>query len=324
VKRSVRAVVPASTSNLGPGFDLLGLALDVYLRVLVEVEGSFGEAGTARPTVELSWEGEGAEGPALVPVDSENLVVQGLLAGWEAAGLALDGTVRLHARSEIPVSRGLGSSGAAIVAGLVAANSLCEAALNRERLLALAAALEGHPDNVAPALCGGLVAAAVVGEGGHVVTRRATLFEEYLVAAVVPELALSTKLAREALPDSIAHREAVANQQRAFFLFDALAEGRTWDLRSLVADGLHQNYRAPLIPAFEDVCNTAWDHGAHAVWLSGSGPSLIVLVEGGPEKAEAIGRSVEARWAGEGVASRTLVLGADSLGAVVHEVEGED
>ena len=324
MKRSVRAVVPGSTSNLGPGFDLLGLALDIYLRLTVEVEGSFVMAGTAEPIVEMTWEGEGAGPPAPVPVGADNLVVHGLQACWEAAGFALDGTVRLQARSEIPVSRGLGSSGAAIVAGLVTANSLCEAELGRERLLVLAAGLEGHPDNVAPALCGGLTAAAALGEGGHVLTRRAALFEEYLIAAVVPDIALSTKLARDALPSHIPHREAVENQQRTFFLFDALAEGRTWDLRLLVADSLHQAWRAPLIPAFDDVVAVAWEHGAHAVWLSGSGPSLFVLVEGGPDQAEAIGRSVEARWSREGVMSRTLVLGADNLGAVVHEVESEE
>jgi len=319
MNRSVQAVVPGSTSNLGPGFDLLGLALDIYLRLTVEVEGSFVMVGTAEPEVEIVWEGEGAGQPAPVPAGVENLALRGLLSAWQEAGVALDGRLTLHARSEVPVARGLGSSGAAIVAGLVAGEAICEAGLPHERILTLAAGLEGHPDNVAPSLLGGLVAAASVGGGDRVLVRRAALYDEYVTAAVIPDITLSTRLARDALPSHVPHREAVTNQQRAFFLFDALVEGKTWELPVLVEDGLHQAWRAPLIPAWDDVVAVAWEHGAQAVWLSGSGPTLLLLVEGGPEKAEAVGRSVEARWGEEGISSRTLVLGADNWGAVVHE-----
>lgn len=320
--RIVQAVVPASTSNLGPGFDLFGLALDRYLRLTVEVEGAFVMAGTAEPEWQLSWHGEGSGPPSVIPLDTSNLVVQGLMRVWEEVGVSFDGRLTLSARSEIPVARGLGASGAAIVAGLLAGEHLCEAGLARDRILPLAASLEGHPDNVAPSLYGGLVAAAPIGAGERVVVQRSTLFEEYLIAAVVPDLALSTRVARDALPSHIPHREAVASQQRAFFLFQALAEGRSWDLRALVEDTLHQPYRAPLIPAFDALVECAYEHGAQAIWLSGSGPALLVLLEGTPEKAEAIGRSLEARWAREEVESRTLIMGPDNWGAAVHDVEG--
>jgi len=321
VKRSVQAVVPGSTSNLGPGFDLLGLALDLYLRLTVTVEGEFVMAGTASPEWTVEWEGEGSGPPSAVPVDDTNLAVRGVARVWEEAGVGLDGRVSVSARSEIPVARGLGASGAAIVAGMLAGGHLCETELDRDHLLPLAASLEGHPDNVAPSLHGGLVAAAPVGSDERILVQRDTLFEEYVVAAVVPDIALTTRLARDALPSHIPHREAVSSQQRSFFLFQALREGRSWDLRSLVTDILHQPHRAPLIPAFDDLIACAYEHGAQAAWLSGSGPTILILLEGTPEKAEAIGRSLEARWTEEEVNSRTLILGPDNWGAVVHEIE---
>jgi homoserine kinase len=322
MKRTVQAVVPGSTSNLGPGFDLFGLAVDIYVRLTVTVEGDFVMAGTADTEWEVAWEGEGSGPPSVVPGGDENLAVRGLIRAWEEAGVTVDGRVALAARSEVPVARGLGASGAAIVAGLIAGEFLRSSELGNERLLALAAAEEGHPDNVAPSLLGGLVAAAPVGEADRIITQRGALFEKYLIAAVVPELALSTRLARDALPSHVTHQEAVRSQQRSFFLYQALVEGRTWDLRALVEDTLHQPHRAPLIPAFRDLIGCAYEHGAQAAWLSGSGPTILVLVEGAPEKAEAVGRCMEARWVEEGVESRTMVLGPDNWGAVVHDVDG--
>jgi homoserine kinase len=160
-----------------------------------------------------------------------------------------------------------------------------------------------------------------VGPGGRILVQRDTLFEEYVIAAVVPGLALTTRLARDALPSHVPHRDAVSSQQRTFFLFQALKEGRSWDLRSLVEDVLHQPHRAPLIPAFNDLIDCAYEHGAQAAWLSGSGPTILILLEGTPEKAEVIGRSLETRWSEEEVTSRTLIVGPDNWGAVVHEIE---
>lgn len=318
VNRIVQAVVPGSTSNLGPGFDLFGLAVDLYVRVRVAVEGSFVMAGTAETEWEVEWEGEGSGEPARVPLDEQNLVIRGLERAWEAAGVTLDGGVKVTGSSEIPVARGLGASGASVVAGLLAGEKLAEASLGPERLLALATAEEGHPDNAAPALMGGLVAAAPLGPEG-ILVHRARIFEDYLLGAVVPEIALSTRLAREALPGTIPHQQAVQSQQRSFFLFHALVEGRTAELRELVHDDLHQPYRARLIPAFDDLIGIARSEGADAVWLSGSGPTLVVLTEGSVERVEGICRRLEERWRSDGIESRTLVLGPDDLGGAVQE-----
>jgi homoserine kinase len=317
--RTVQAVVPGSTGNLGPGFDLFGLAVDIYVRLTVTVEGTFVMASTAEPEWVVEWDGEGSGPPAPVPLDRQNLAVCGLESAWSAAGLAFDGRVNVSGSSEIPVARGLGASAASLVAGLLAGDSLADASLDPERLLELATAEEGHSDNAAPSIMGGLIAAAPL-EGRGVLTHRSRLFEDYLLGAVVPEMTLSTRLAREALPGEIAHQDAVKNQQRSFFLFHALVEGRTDELKELVEDSLHQPYRARLIPCFEELMALAWSGGADAVWLSGSGPTLLVLVEGSVDRVEGICRPLEERWAAEGISSRTLVLGPDDLGGAVHDV----
>ena len=319
--RTVQAVVPGSTSNLGPGFDLFGLALDLYLRLKVTVEGRFVMATAADVAWEVVWSGEGEGLPAPIPLDEDNLAVRGLRRVWETAGVGVEGRVRVEARSEIPVSRGLGSSASAFVAGLLAGEALAEADLGKERLLALAAAEEGHPDNAAPALFGGLTAAAPLPGGDHILTHRGLLFEKYLLGVSIPDRTLNTKLAREALPATIPHREAVASQQRAFFLFQCLTEGCTWSLRELVRDTLHQPHRAPLIPAFDEVMARAYECGAHAVWLSGSGPTLCWLVEGTLEQVEDIGTAVALRWRDEGITAETRVLAPDNWGGAVHEVD---
>jgi homoserine kinase len=319
LKRGVQAVVPGSTSNLGPGFDLFGLALDLYLRVTVTVEGTFVMAGTAETEWKVNWEGEGSRPPDLVPTDEGNLVVRALHRIWEEAGVSLDGRAEITGRSEIPTARGLGASGAAIVAGLLAGGKLAEFSADRERLLALAVAEEGHPDNVTPSLHGGLTASAPLGDDGILVARD-RLWEEYLIGAVVPGITISTRLAREALPAEIAHAEAVSSQQRSFFLFRALAEGRTAELAALTRDSLHQPYRARLIPACEDLLSLAAENGAGAVWISGSGPTLVVLAEGGVERIEAVCEPLVERWAAEGIESRTLILGPDDLGGAVHDI----
>jgi len=316
--RTVQAVVPGSSGNLGPGYDLFGLALDIYVRLTVTVDGTFVMASTAEPEWVIEWEGEGTEPPALVPLDDSNLAVRGLISAWDAAGLTLDGRVTVSGSSEIPVARGLGASAASLAAGLLAGENLADASLGKERLLALAATIEGHSDNAAPSLMGGLIASAPIGE--NVITHRTTLFEDYLMGAVVPDIALSTKLAREALPAEISHLDAVTNQQRSFFLFQALSEGQTDYLRHLVEDFLHQPYRARLVPCFDELLDLAWQGGADAIWLSGAGPTLLVLAEGTVERLEEICLPLQERWSAEGISSRIMIVGPDDLGGAVHEI----
>ena len=318
MSRKVRVVVPGSTSNLGPGFDLIGLAVDRYLRASVEIDGEFVMAGTGTTRWEIVWEGEGSGDPGRVPGGEENLLVRGILSAWAEAGLTFGGRVAVEARSEIPVSRGLGSSAAAVAAGLLAGAFLADYEIEPRRLIALAAAEEGHPDNAAPSIMGGLTAAAP-GAGEGILVRRERLDEDFLLAAVVPEVELSTRMAREALPAHIPHPEAVRNQQRAFFLFEALVGGWGEQLRELTRDHLHQPYRAPLIPGFDDLLALALDQGVQAAWLSGGGPSIMLLSDAGADRLEEVGTALQGRWREEGMASRVFLLGPDDVGGMAHE-----
>ncbi|MFO7767364.1 MAG: homoserine kinase [bacterium] len=317
MRRKVRVVVPGSTSNLGPAFDLVGLAVDVYLRATVEAEGEFVMAGTGSARWEVAWEGEGSGPTGRVPEGEENLLVRGVQAAWAEAGLTFEGRVGITARSEIPVSRGLGSSAAAVVAGLLAGDRLADSGIGPERLIALAASEEGHPDNAAPSVMGGLTAAAP-GRGEGILVRRQRLHEDFLLAAVVPDTELSTRMAREALPSHIPHPEAVRNQQRAFFLYEALSEGWGEELRELTRDALHQSYRAPLIPGFEQIVDRALEEGALAAWLSGGGPAVMILSDEGPDRLEEIGASMQGVWREGGMASRVLLLGPDDVGGTAR------
>lgn len=317
MNESVRVVVPGSTSNLGPGFDLLGLAVDIYLRATVEAEGEFVMAGTASTIWEVVWEGEGSSRPGQVPEGEENLLARGIQAAWAEAGLTFQGRVVITARSEIPVSRGLGSSATAMVAGLLAGAHLADHEIAPERLIGLAAAEEGHPDNAAPSVMGGLTAAAA-GADEQILVRRERIHEDLLLAAVVPDAELSTRMAREALPSHISHPEAVRNQQRTFFLYEALMEGWGGQLRELTRDALHQSYRAPLVPGFQAVVDRAMEAGALAVWLSGAGPSIVVVSDEGIDRLEEVAASMQEGWREEGMASRVLLLGPDEVGGKVH------
>jgi homoserine kinase len=318
VSHRVRVIVPATTSNLGPGFDLFGLALDRYLRLTIRIDGTFMMRTGVDTEWTTTWSGQGSGAPAPVPEGSRNLVVRGIERAWEEAGVQCRGRVIVEASSEIPVARGLGSSAAALIGGLLAGEALADIPLGPERLIAIAASEEGHPDNAAAALLGGLVASAQLQPGARVLCHRARLHEDFLLVAVVPAFTLSTRLAREALPGHLPFRDAVRSQQRTFFLFQALTEGRGDLLRELVEDVLHQPHRAPLIPAFDDLLAVAYRAGAIAAWLSGAGPTLMLLTSSDADQAERSGEAVRARWLQEGIESEVVLLSPDDVGAAVQ------
>ena len=295
--------VPASTSNLGPGFDCLGLALKLYNELRVE---KLSERGA--PVVEIAGEGAGS-----LPRGPENLMVraaQSVLAGRCANRLVFKCVNR------IPLARGLGSSAAAITAGLFAANRLLRPApFTPEELLARAIELEGHPDNVTPAIFGG-AAVSVKGPAG---VRRFSLKTHPDLAAVVciPDFELATARARAVLPASFPREAAVENVSRAMLLASALERGRWADLAEAMGDRLHQPFRAALIPGFSDVLTAALRAGVCGAALSGSGPTLLALCRRG-QRARAIGAAMRKAFAAHGVTSRALVLAVDRRGIRVR------
>lgn len=308
----MRIRVPASTSNLGPGFDCLGLALGLYLDAEVDTDYADETHAVTR------------EGDALFAAvtDADDLFLHALGTRFDALGKARR-AVRATLRSALPTARGLGSSSVAVVAGVMAADALLGRAHDPASVLAAAAKIEGHPDNVAPAVYGGLTAATMV-DG---VARAMGLGVPPGVVAVVvsPDAALSTKASRGVLPETVPHRLATASVGRAVMLSHALASGRHALLPGLFEDGLHQPFRSALMPGLADALLAAQKAGALGAFLSGAGSSACALVAdaGGGRLAQRVGKAMHGAYAARGVTARVAVLQVAS-GATVGPLEASN
>jgi len=297
----LRVRVPGSASNLGPGYDVLGIALGIYNRLAVRtVEGR---------GVRIDVKGAGA---GVLPGDGSNLFYRSAAAAAGRAGASLPG-LEVEMVNAIPLVRGLGSSSTAIVAGVVAANVLCGEPFSREQMLDLAAELEGHPDNVSPCLMGGLTISTLT--GGHVTCVR-TMPHSGLSAVVgVPDYQLETRAMRAALPGEVPHADAVFNVGRASLLTAALLQGNLGALRLAMEDRLHQPYREPLMPGFRRVVEAAVEAGALGACLSGAGPTVLAFVGG---ESGAVERAMVAAWESEGIDAEAQALPFDVDGATVE------
>ena len=269
VQTACRVRVPATTANLGPGFDCLGLALDLWNEMSFSLEGEGVVVEVASDAL------PGAAAVATLPHDDTNLVAQAFLRLCREAGRQPPHGLRIRCVNNVPASSGLGSSSTAIVAGLLGANTLLGRPLDRDRLLELAADMEGHPDNVAAALLGGLT--IVVQTGERLLTKK-ILVPEVHVALAVPALAFSTRSARADLPEHVLMKDAVFNLQRTPLVVEALRTADYELLSQVMDDRLHQASRLKLIPGGPDAWLAAQHAGAAAVAVSGSGPSLIAFV----------------------------------------------
>ncbi len=281
--------VPASSANLGPGFDALGMALGIYLechfraseRLQIRVSGR--EAG-------------------LIPTSEENLIWQ--TARQVAADVGEElAPVELEVYNDIPIGKGLGSSAAALTAGVVIADRLLGLGWKPLRILDEAARIEGHPDNVAACVLGSVVASAI-DAGGAARAVRLDFPVRLGVAVVVPDFDLPTSKARAVLPDCYSREDAIFNVQRAALLVAALATGNTGAFPTALEDRFHQSYRAPLVPGLEDILKLRAP-GLLGCTLSGAGPSILVFYEKGCEQVCEIvrqvfalhGRASEILWA---------------------------
>lgn len=294
--------VPATSANCGPGFDCLGLALNLHNTF------SFTPDETAKANT-YTFEGMGAD--ILAAEDpTYNLV-------GEAMQKVFDVTVskpvygRLHTTIEIPPSRGLGSSSTAIVAGLMLANRLVATPLSKEALLEIATELEGHPDNVAPALLGNLICA--VNHSSGVLHTMITIPDTMRFAVAVPDVLVSTEYARSVLPQTITHKKAAINVSHAALFLTSLLQGKTDNLQVAMEDFLHVPYRSELIPHCEEVFEAALMGGAYGTTISGSGSTLIAYCNEATvaETARLMGKI----FTSNGIACTTYTLSADSEGA---------
>jgi homoserine kinase len=293
----VRVRVPASSANLGPGFGALGLALALHNEV------TFEEADG----VSVSVEGEGA---GRLDAGAGNVVARGVALGFEVAGRPFRGG-RLRCVNRIPLSRGLGSSAAAWVGGLLAANAVLGEPLDQAALVAAAARAEGHPDNVAAAVLGGLTVSCA--DGARVVAVSLPVPSEIGWVVLVPETESSTREARSVLPESLPRADAVFNVQRVSLLLAALAAGRPDLLDLAMQDRLHQPYRQRLFPWMEAVAGAGRRAGALGCVLSGAGPSMLAAVRSGA--GDGVARAMEAALREAGIGGRALGLPVDEVGA---------
>ena len=299
-KITVRA--PATTANMGPGFDSMGMALELFNTISIEPSDRFSIRITGNGSRELS------KGP-------DNMVYRGVANVYDYLG-SEPPPLAVSCHNEIPLRRGLGSSAAAISGGMVAANLLTGGSVPEGELLRLADAIEGHPDNVAPALFGGCQ--IVIREGDRLVSVSCPVDESLSVVLLVPDVEIPTDEARAVMPKDIPMQDAVHNIGRAALLALSLSRGDAGHLALATQDVLHQPYRSPLFPPMTGIFHSAMDAGACGVFLSGSGSTILALAESNEESiAEAMSREATR----QGVSARTHVTRPSATGVSIV-VEG--
>ncbi len=294
---SVTVRVPASAANLGPGFDCLGLALDIWNEVSFRISGS---------GVSILIAGEGIQE---LPIDYSNLILRAAARLYEKEGAPFPPGIEIECRNHIPVSSGLGSSSAAVIAGLLGAKKLLGSAISDQDMLALAVEFEGHADNVAACLLGGLIIASPSKRGW--IAEKITIQPLQLVV-VLPQVSLSTRQARAALPRTVDYQDAVSNLANTALLVHALREGRKDLLNTAMQDSLHQPYRLKLIPGADEAIQAAYDAGAYGAALSGAGPSLFAF---GESNLGEIGLAMQAVFDARNIPSRIIQTCSTQQGA---------
>ncbi len=298
--QKVTVSVPATSANLGPGFDCLGLALDLRHDVTFTVQAAAGLRMTA--------EGEDVD---KIPLSEDNLVFQAANIifrhlDWQPTGL------HIHQQNKIPIGSGLGSSSSAVLAGMFAANALAGSPLSKPDILQMATDLEGHPDNVAPAVHGGLVLGIQGSNGGLIIEQISV--PPLRAVIILPDYQLLTADARSILPDRIPMKDAIFNTSRIGLLIRALETADYPKLHVAMQDRLHQPYRAPLIPGMVEAFWAAEKAGAAGVALSGAGPSLIAFA---PDRHQEITMAAVRAFDQAGYTCRSWNLSVDTAGVIL-------
>ncbi len=293
------ARIPASTTNLGPGFDVLGLALQLYSTLTLSVSETETDA--------VAVNGVDAD---KIPSTTAHVAFRAAELVFRRSGTEPPNGLQLNIENGIPAIRGLGGSGTAILGGLLTANALCGTPFSDAELLNFATELEGHPDNVAASLYGGLVVSAQ--EDAQVYTLQVACPPALSLVLAIPDFPLSTEQARGVLPDTVSFADAVYNTSRSTLLIAAIATGNLEMLRVAMKDRLHQPYRVSLIPGFEAVAEAAIGAGAVSVALSGAGPTIAAYCL---ENTEQVAAQMQAAFAAHRIGAAVKVLKPDAHGA---------
>ncbi|WP_238899244.1 homoserine kinase [Clostridium sp. YIM B02500] len=290
--------VPATSANMGPGFDTLGIALNLY-----------NDFGFREMEDGLKFNGMPEEF-----CNEDNIIYKAMKYCFDKAGYKIKGLEISEIKQDVPVSRGLGSSSTCIVGGLVGANEILGKKFSEEELLEMAVEIEGHPDNVAPALLGGMVVA--------IVDENKTYYDKIDVKngikfiSIIPNFRLSTEEARKVLPKEISLKDGVYNVSRAALMVACFSSGKYELLRYACKDAFHQNYRSKLIPGFEEVYNKSYELGALACYLSGAGPTIMAIID---EKDERFSNKLKEFLQIKGLEWNILGLSLDNAGATIIE-----
>ena len=300
----IKVRIPATTANLGPGFDCLGLALKIYLHLEIEER--------KEKDLEIKCEGEEA---GRFPLDEHNLIWKSMnLVSKKINRSGNEKGLKIKIFNEIPVTRGLGSSAAAIIGGIVGATKLFKAELTQQEMLELALSLEGHPDNIVPALVGGLNLSFKT-EQEEIGWQKIKTPEDLKIILAVPDFYLSTREMRRVLPKNIALSDAIFNIGRVALLVNAIQNSDWGILGRAMEDRLHQPYRAPFIPGIEKIFSGIKSTGLAGVALSGSGPTIASLTKKGSE--EIIGKIIKESFLREGISCKIIVTEADLEGTKI-------
>jgi homoserine kinase len=296
MRASVTVRVAASTANLGAGFDCVGVAVGRWLRVTARVADA---AGT--PVAPVAIE-RGGTLRALETAPEADLLYRGFVAACRRAGREVPAGLVLTAHSDIPVARGLGSSAAATVAGAAAATALLELKLDPAGLAELCSDLEGHPDNVAPAVFGG--ANLVLRGPDGLIVAPLPIHQSLALVFAVPDFSVETQRARAALPATLPHGDAVRAAAKSAALVHGLAHADPRLLAAGLDDVLHVPFRRALVPGYDEVTSSARQAGAYGATLSGSGPTVVAVVAA--DSVRAVGHAMVRAWAARGIAAQTF------------------
>ncbi len=301
---TVSVIVPATSANLGCAFDCAAIAVELHLRV---------SATTPASGFEIAYRGEN---PELVANDANNLIVKSMRRSAANFGQDLTGA-RLEVDNPIPLGVGLGSSAAAIVAGIVLGASLCGVKIDAATALRLAAQIEGHPDNVAAAVYGGMVVAMAGEEFAEVMVAKTEVSRDLDFVVVTPDVPLPTEKARAVLPAQYSRKDVVANLQRTALMTACFFSGKRL-APELFQDRIHQPYRSPLIPGISQ-CLAYRHDGLAGIFLSGAGSSVMAIAH---HSAAQIGAALVEEFRRQGVDAQARVLKADNRGAEVSDASG--
>lgn len=297
----IRLRVPATSANMGPGFDTLGVAVGLYNRMMIEEipEG-----------LEIINKDKGT----FVPEDENNLIYRSMLEIFDYVGYKPKG-YRIIQDSKIPMTRGLGSSSACIIGGMLAANIVSGRQLTYEQIIHLAARLEGHPDNVGPAMYGGFCVSLT--EGERTIVKSTKLESHIKFAVIIPDFFVATKKSRGVLPEKVDFKDAVFNISHASMLQAAMLTGDMAALEIGVRDKLHQQYRKAYVDGMDDIFEKTYTLGSHATYLSGSGPTILAILDGGYNEFKL---GMERYFKENGLEWRCMILPIDNVGAVVSQI----